>query len=200
MDLLDITEIPDLNRWIADHNLASYWGREGGPLPEFTPFLWRWADIYDGLQQAAAAIPFDADGRRSIELLHPALSDRAPTTLSLAVHMLMPGEAAAAHRHSAAAVRFVVQGDVGAVTVVEGEPFPMETGDHITVPRWSWHDYAHHGSEPVIWLSGVDRRLSGLGHVRRERDSAGRQPIPKPPGDSAVGARHAVPLRPAWSQ
>jgi len=53
------------------------------------------------------------------------------------------------------AIRFVVEGH-GAATVVEGEPLPMEPGDLITTPSWTWHDHKNTGDTPIIWLDGAD--------------------------------------------
>src|SRR5205085_1246715 len=83
---------------------------------------------------------------------------------------------ATAHRHNAAAIRFVVQGVEGAFTVVEGEALPMGDGDLITTPNWTWHDHYNDSDKPVIWLDGLDIRLVRLAKLFSEPFSETRQP------------------------
>ena len=32
----------------------------------------------------------------------------------------------------------------------------MEPGDLVITPPMRWHDHGHEGTEPVIWLDGLD--------------------------------------------
>ena len=70
----------------------------------------------------------------------------------------MPGEIARAHRHSAAALRLIIEGQ-GGYTVVNGERVPMYPGDLVLTPNWSWHDHANDTDAPMIWLDGLDTPL-----------------------------------------
>ena len=70
----------------------------------------------------------------------------------------MPGEIARAHRHSAAALRLIIEG-AGGYTVVNGERVPMYPGDLVLTPNWSWHDHANDTDAPMIWLDGLDTPL-----------------------------------------
>jgi len=116
-------------------------------------------------------------------------------TIHMSVQCVMPGEVAKAHRHNAAAIRFVVQGVKGAYTVVEGEAIPMEEGDLITTPNWTWHDHYNDGNKPVIWLDGLDIRLISLGERFQENFSEDRQPVQKKTGFTASTLGH---VRPGW--
>jgi gentisate 1,2-dioxygenase len=78
--------------------------------------------------------------------------------------------------------------------VVEGEEFPMEDGDLITTPAWSWHDFFNRGDEPVYWLDGLDIPLIRLAHVFREIYPQDQQSIEKPLGYSANILGPAKPL------
>ena len=71
------------------------------------------------------------------------------------LQLIMPGEIAPAHRHSPAALRFIIEGS-GAYTSVNGEKTFMEPGDFVITPSWTWHDHGHEGTEPVVWLDGLD--------------------------------------------
>jgi len=35
----------------------------------------------------------------------------------------------------------------------------MAPGDFIITPSWTWHDHGNPGSEPVVWMDGLDIRI-----------------------------------------
>jgi gentisate 1,2-dioxygenase len=70
----------------------------------------------------------------------------------------MPGEIARAHRHSAVALRLIIEGR-GGYTVVNGERVPMSPGDLVLTPNSTWHDHANDTDAPMIWLDGLDTPL-----------------------------------------
>ncbi|MEX2453762.1 MAG: hypothetical protein WD470_03605, partial [Rhodospirillaceae bacterium] len=43
-----------------------------------------------------------------------------------------------------------------------GEKHPMETGDIVLTPGWSWHGHGHDGDRPAYWLDGLDVPLTHL--------------------------------------
>lgn len=67
----------------------------------------------------------------------------------------MPNETAPAHRHTAFACRFIIEGS-GGFTAVHGRRIRMQRGDVILTPTWNWHDHGKDGSGPMIWLDGLD--------------------------------------------
>lgn len=67
----------------------------------------------------------------------------------------MPDETAPAHRHTAFAMRFIIEGS-GGFTAVHGRRIKMQRGDVILTPTWNWHDHGKDGSGPMIWLDGLD--------------------------------------------
>ena len=67
----------------------------------------------------------------------------------------MPNETAPAHRHTAFAMRFIIEGS-GGFTAVHGKRINMQRGDVILTPTWNWHDHGKDGSGPMIWLDGLD--------------------------------------------
>jgi gentisate 1,2-dioxygenase len=101
--------------------------------------------------------------RRVIVLENPAFKGKAQITTSLyaGVQMILPGEVARTHRHTASALRLILQG-AGGYTVVNGEKVSMHRGDFIVTPSWSAHDHGSEGSEPVIWLDGLDVPIVNL--------------------------------------
>ena len=132
MDIDSVREVSDLNAWLLERNLSAHWLHDGRSQEDFKPFLWKWADIRTGLMKATELVPMEDTGRRTIQLRNPGLQGRMSNTIHMSIQCVMPGEVAEAHRHTAAAVRYVIQGVDGAYTIVDGEPFPMETGDLIT--------------------------------------------------------------------
>ena len=67
----------------------------------------------------------------------------------------MPNEVAPAHRHTAFAMRFIIEGQ-GGFTAVQGTRINMTRGDVILTPTWNWHDHGNDASGPMIWLDGLD--------------------------------------------
>jgi len=154
----------DLDRILDERGLSGLWSLnpEDRPLhPKTTvkPNIWKWADVYDGLCQAWNQIGISKGSveRRTIRLVNPGMKETEMTshTMLLSFQLLHPGEIAPAHRHTMAALRFILQGE-GAYTVVEGEKMPMHEGDLILTPQWTWHDHGHEGGEPVVWIDGLD--------------------------------------------
>lgn len=68
---------------------------------------------------------------------------------------MMPNETAPAHRHTAFAMRFIIEGN-GGFTAVHGRRISMQRGDVILTPTWNYHDHGKDGSGPMIWLDGLD--------------------------------------------
>ena len=183
-----VVSLQELNQKLKEQNLIGYWTipntstgfRE--PEPNYRPFLWKWKEIRTALDDAARFIRPEEAFRRFIGYQHPELKLGTAHTLLMGAQMVRPGEFAPAHRHTMGAIRFVVEGH-GAATVVEGEPLPMEPGDLITTPSWSWHDHVNHGDAPIIWLDGADGPMlhyyqAGFANPFPER----QQPVRKPVG------------------
>lgn len=76
-------------------------------------------------------------------------------TLYAGLQLVMPNETAKAHRHTAFAMRFIIEGE-GGFTAVHGRRIRMQRGDVILTPTWNWHDHGKDGSGPMIWLDGLD--------------------------------------------
>jgi gentisate 1,2-dioxygenase len=179
--------LEELNRKLKAQNLIGYWTipntstgfRE--PEANFRPFLWKWNEIRAALDQAAQFIRPEEAFRRFIGYQHPELKLGTAHTLLMGAQMVRPGEFAPAHRHTMGAIRFVVEGR-GTATIVEGEPMPMEPGDLITTPSWSWHDHVNSGDTPIIWLDGADGPMlhyyqAGFANPFHERQQAVTKPV-----------------------
>src|SRR5213594_203891 len=121
------------------------------------PHRWRWRDLGPLLLEAARLVPIEQAERRVLVLKNPGLGGAyaVTSTLFAGLQIILPGEAAPSHHHTPAALRLVVQGR-GAFTTVDGVKCAMEPGDLIITPPMRWHDHGHEGSEPVVWLDGLD--------------------------------------------
>jgi gentisate 1,2-dioxygenase len=187
-----------LSSAIAALNMRPLWERvmRLKPGTAALPVIWRWRDVQPYLMRSAELITTREAERRVLMLENPALKGTtfATTTLYAGLQVILPGEIARTHRHAPNALRFIVEGE-GAYTAVEGERVTMKPGDFVTTPNWAWHDHGNLGSEPVVWLDGLDLAFANLfgAHFREEypRES---QSVSRPEGDA--GARYGANLLP----
>jgi gentisate 1,2-dioxygenase len=190
-----------LNRDMAKKNLGGHWqlGFESyAPYPETTvqPYLWKWKDVYESLMRAGEVVSMEQAERRTVRLLNPALRDRQATThtLHFSFQYVKPGEHARPHRHSAAALRFILKGN-GAYTTVNGQKCVMEEGDLILTPQLTWHDHTNDSGKPIIWLDGLDIPLvQSLQQLLFEPYPGNAQPIEKTSEEVALLYGHGRPI------
>ena len=129
---------------------------EGQPMPEIEPYLWRWSQVEPLVMKSGELVTPDRDvERRTLRLATPGIDRGTTHTITAALQLLLPGENAPAHRHTPTAIRWVLKG-AGAYTTVEGDKCYMEPGDLVLTPSWTWHDHNNEGTEPMIWLDGLD--------------------------------------------
>ncbi|MDX3895577.1 cupin domain-containing protein [Pusillimonas sp.] len=147
---------------LAAANLQPLWDRYMNlmtlePKPIDWPIAWPWASMQGVIERAVAEVGMEDAERRVLLFCHPAFAPNIYTTtnLSAGLQILEPGEHADAHRHTASALRFVMEGE-GAVTWVDGKPCPMSEGDLILTPSWCWHEHRNLGDQRVVWFDGLD--------------------------------------------
>ncbi|WNI28256.1 cupin domain-containing protein [Streptomyces sp. ITFR-6] len=129
------------------------------PEPAMVPMHWRWDDLEEFLKRLGEVVALSpGSARRTLRLANPGLQYGTTPTFWASIQYILPGEVATAHRHTASAFRFVMQG-TGCSTTVEGENYEMNEGDLVLTPNWSWHDHVHEGPEPMIWLDVLDVSL-----------------------------------------
>lgn len=178
-------KLDELDRELEKSQLSGFW-KTRVPLhaPE-APYLWKWESLLDGLLKASETIGIEQAERRAIRLVNPHLPIKSTShTLQFTFSIVNPGEIARAHRHNMAAIRFVVKGK-GAYTSVAGEKFPMEEGDLILTPNWTWHDHHNESEDPIIWLDGLDGPLiQSLNVLFFEEYENAEQPISRKTGES----------------
>ncbi len=169
--------------WEVLHTLVT---RE--PVTKAGPFQWKFDDVRRLLLEAGGLLTADEAERRVLILENPAYAgqSKATNTLFAGVQLIMPGETAPAHRHTASAVRFFLEGK-GAITAVGGEPTEMNPGDFVITPSWAWHDHRNDGDEPCFWLDGLDLPMMNFyeaGFAEPHNDS--RQMLSRPEHDSTA--------------
>ena len=157
-----------LNDKLRGMGLSGYWMMRREERGRQEPKMIRWSEIYPVLLEAGEVVRLEDAFRRNLA----------------GYQIVMPGEGAAAHRHTASAMRFVVAGDGSAYTTTNGEQMFMEPGDLLVQPGWGWHDHSNPGSEPVIWMDILDTALVHLLDVEFREDwpDAGQQPVVHPEG------------------
>jgi gentisate 1,2-dioxygenase len=191
----------DLYRRIEKHNFSPLWEVYHDLIPDLPktpckPAIWKWADARPYLMEAGTLITAKEALRRVLVLQNPGMRGESCVTQSLfaGFQLILPGEVAPSHRHSQSALRFVVEGS-GAYTAVDGERTTMRPGDFIITPSWTWHDHGNPGTEPVIWLDGLDlpivRTFAAQFHEPFPEEI---QPISR--GEGASLARYGNNLRP----
>ena len=152
------------------------------------PHRWSWRDVRPLLHDAARLVPLEQAERRVLVLENPGLRGRhlATDALYAGLQLIMPGEFARTHRHTAAALRFIVEGE-NTYTAVAGERCYMRPGDFIVTPSWTWHDHRNENDEPTVWLDVLDVPLIRfLGAGFSEHYAEPEYPARVPPGDSRL--------------
>ncbi len=180
-------------------NVSALWEREspgGGQLAE-APHLWPWAELDPLLDVAVGQTDMDNAERRVLVLENPAYreSQRSGASLNMVVNLqvLMPGEFARPHRHRLNALRFIIEGDGGAVTTVDGTPIAMLPGDFLLTPGWCWHEHSHDGKGRAVWLDALDAQLQR--HLcTNELEAGPSNDMPPPRSEDAYDGAGITPL------
>ena len=186
---------------IEEHSMAPLWevlhtllAKE--PVTAATPHIWHYETVRPAVMESAELISAEEAERRVLVLENPSLKGQSGITEALyaGLQLIMPGEIAPTHRHSPAALRFIIEGS-GGFTAINGEKAYMERGDLILTPSWVWHDHGHEGDEPVVWLDGLDiPMVRHMGPVFAESYPDEFHPKGPPPGDNQ--SRYGVNMLP----
>jgi len=168
------------NDKIRQHGLRAYWWLTRGERIAPEPTVIRWSTLYPLLMEAGEVLSLEDAFRRNIS----------------GYQIVLPGERAAPHRHTASAMRFVIQGDGSAYTTTNGEQMFMEPGDLLVQPGWGWHDHVNPGTEPVIWMDMLDVGLVKLLDVEFREDWPRDEPQPITHAQGYYAATYGT-IRPA---
>src|SRR5204863_4509699 len=158
------------------------------PRPRTVPTIWRYDEIRPFLMESGKLITARLAERRVLMLENPGIRGTSQITESLyaGLQLILPGEIAPTHRHTASALRFVIEG-TGAYTAVEGERTTMHPGDFILTPSWTFHDHGNPGDVPCIWMDGLDFPIvNTFDTAFAEGYPEEMQPVTKKEGDALL--------------
>ncbi|MSQ70665.1 MAG: cupin domain-containing protein [Betaproteobacteria bacterium] len=119
--------------------------------------IWKWEELKEAVALTVKTVHGKDADHRVLVLKNPAMQGKPATATNMigAVQCVMPGEKTSPHRHTPAAVRFVLEGKGGG-TFVDGQRCAMHTGDFIITPNWTWHGHHNDSDSPVIWVDILD--------------------------------------------
>ena len=160
------------------------------PAPLAIPAIWHYKEVRPYLMEACGLIGTEEAERRVLVLENPGLPGQSRITQSLfaGLQIILPGEIAAAHKHTASALRFIVEGH-NAYTAVAGERTMMEPGDFVITPSMTWHDHGNEGDGPMIWLDGLDMHIVNLMTASFREGYPGKvHPLDRPEGAAMAEA------------
>ncbi|MBS7843106.1 cupin domain-containing protein [Pseudomonas veronii] len=186
---------------IAQDNMTPLWEVLRGLTPRepkqtADPIIWRAETIRQNMKMACEVISAEDAERRVLVLENPKFRGKSQITSSLyaGIQMILPGEIAPSHRHTASALRLILSGQ-GGFTTVHGEKVLMSPGDFVITPTGVFHDHGAQGDDPVMWLDGLDVPVVQMLNAGFSADDPNlRQAITRPTGHS--NARFAAGLRP----
>jgi gentisate 1,2-dioxygenase len=195
-------ELKSLYERLGAKNTAPLWEVLGEivtpePRARSVPAMWRYDEVRALLIEAGTLISARDAERRVLVLENPAFrgASQITPTLYAGIQLVLPGETAATHRHSASALRFVLESGGGAYTAVDGERTTMHAGDFILTPSWAYHDHGNPGDAPAIWLDGLDIPIVNMFSASfAEHHPDDVQPVIRPEGDAL--ARYGAALMP----
>src|SRR5215470_4671401 len=111
LPMLELSNIQSLEEELQDYyarlgaqHVTPAWiggGISSEPRSEAVPHLWRWRDLRPQAMRAAELVGTQQAERRVLRLTNPKLPGVASNTLDANIQIVMPGEIARAHRHSA---------------------------------------------------------------------------------------------------
>ncbi|MBS0425708.1 MAG: cupin domain-containing protein [Proteobacteria bacterium] len=128
------------------------------PASASVPVVWRYADLREHVLRSVSLVTPEKAGRRVIYLNNPGRRDVSAAVgwLYSGLQVMHPGECASTHRHSASALRFIMEGR-GAYTIVDGHRMTLGANDFVLTPNGTWHEHGVDSSgTPCIWQDGLD--------------------------------------------
>ena len=128
------------------------------PASQSVPVVWRYQALRAHVLRSLELVTPEKAGRRVIYLNNPGRRDVSAAVgwLYAGLQVMNPGEVASSHRHSASAIRFIMEG-TGAYTVVDGHKMTLGANDFVLTPNGTWHEHAvAPEGTPCIWQDGLD--------------------------------------------
>ncbi|MGM1428365.1 cupin domain-containing protein [Sphingobacterium lactis] len=128
------------------------------PISNSVPMLWKYDELRDLVLESARLVTPGQAGRRVVYLINKqrAHVKAACGWLYAGIQVTQPGESTPAHRHKAAALRFIMEGDKG-YTIVNGNKISLGVNDFVITPNSTWHEHGVDAEgKTCIWMDGLD--------------------------------------------
>lgn len=168
-DFDSASDLAQLHRMLEDIQVKNGWNKPTPslypqPKQHYMPAHWQYADARAALHAAGRLVGTEWAERRNLILANPIPGNDYPTvtTLVAAYQMVKGGEAARSHRHTPNAMRVVVEAAPGTFTIVDGTDVPMEPGDVLLTPNWSFHGHDNRSEVDAYWIDILDAPLVQL--------------------------------------
>lgn len=172
------------------------------PVSTSIPMIWRYRDLRDDVLKALELVSPEKAGRRVVYLENKGRADvvAAVGWLYSGLQVMAPGECASSHRHSASALRFIMEGR-GAFTNVDGHKVTLGPNDFVLTPNGTWHEHgvAEEGTI-CIWQDGLDIPLMNALEANFYQVHPDLQQAVSHPIDDTTATWAGAALRPAGMQ
>lgn len=171
------------------------------------PMFWDYEKLRPYVLEAARLVtPGDA-GRRVVYLQNKnRIKEKAAVGwLYAGVQITQPGEFTPAHRHVAAALRFIMEGSKG-YTIVDGNKIDLEARDFVITPNGVWHEHGvAKDGETCIWMDGLDiplaNALEANDYAVLDEDSGGQEEIvPRNYSPNRYSEAGVIPMDKKWDK
>jgi gentisate 1,2-dioxygenase len=162
-NVADTPELVEFYRELEAANAGALWTvankiEPWEPVSDSVPMLWQYQTLRPKVLRALELVTPEQAGRRVVYLANPGRTDvtAAVGWLYSGLQVMGPGECASSHRHSASALRFILEGS-GAFTNVDGHKMTLGRNDFVLTPNGTWHEHgvAEEGTV-CIWQDGLD--------------------------------------------
>lgn len=192
-DFARAANLDDLYKLLGQLSIENGWAKPTPslwprPKPGFVPAHWSYEPAKAALDAAGRFVNTELAERRNLILVNPIPGNTYPTvrTLVAAYQMVKAGETAKSHRHTANALRVVLDTAPGTYTIVDGRKIPMEPGDVLLTPNWCWHAHANQSAADAYWMDILDvPTVHLLNPMFFEHHEAGLEPVTGTDADAA---------------
>jgi 1-hydroxy-2-naphthoate dioxygenase len=139
------------------------------------PFRYPWAETRPRLEALAAEGTVHPHDGVALDYVNPITGGSTLPTIACRIHWLPPGFEGKAHRRTASAVFFAVEGQ--GTAVIENKELHWGRHDTVAVPNWSWLRLSNRSrTEPAILFSMSDAPILRTFGLYREESEADRHP------------------------
>ena len=209
-NVADTDELVAFYRDLEKHHAGALWTvankiEPWEPASASVPMVWRFADLRASVMRALDLVTPEQAGRRVVYLNNPGRSDVSAVVgwLYSGLQVMGPGECASSHRHSASALRFIMEGE-GAFTNVDGHKMTLGANDFVLTPNGTWHEHGvDEGGTACIWQDGLDIPLMNALEANFYEVHPDLQQAVSFPVDDSTATWGSAALRPAgesWSK